>query len=345
MLFAIALVLVVTSTVFAAGSGESPTAGPIEMVFVHQHIPFNISAAELFKEEVESESDGAIEVTLLHWEALGGDRDVIEQLELGDIHATQATTGGLAGIWPDVMVLGWPFLFEDREVAWYLFEDDSYLEFMRDQLFEASGGSIRLFGGAENAIRHFYSTKGPVRVPSDLAEHNIKMRTRSNPFDVTLWETLGVASAVSVPASDRYTALQTGLMDAAEGGPASNWEAGIMEIADYMTLTGHSFAHHFYVMNNEFYESLSSEHQRIIDDAMHAAIWHQNEQAQIENDEAVNTIRDAGNTVYQPTLEEAKQWQDAAKPVAERFLGEELSASVVEETFAALERTRQKLGR
>ena len=338
-----ALLLIPSMPAFSAGAAEEaePTPeAPIELVFVHQHIPFSISSGEVFKEYAERESDGAIQVTLLHWEALGGDREVVEQLEVGDIHVTQATTGGLAGLWPDVQVYGWPFLFEDRYIAWKILDDEEHLSFMRDELLEASGGTIRLFGGAENAIRHLYTSRGPIRTPDDMEAARITMRTRAAPFDTTLWEALGVVSTVDIPAAERYTAFQTGMVHAAEGGPASNWEAGIMEVADYMTLTGHAFAHHFYIINEQFYQSLPAHLQRVIDGAMEEAITHQNREAEVQNEEAVGIIRDAGNTVYEPTPEEIAQWRDRAMPVAEEFLGPALSSHVVEHVFDTLDRLR-----
>ena len=338
----IILILAVTPA-FAGGAAEEEVVDEVELTFVDQNYTYTRIAAAAFKDYVERESDGAISVTTLPWEPLGDDREVTDQLRLGEIEMYVATTGGLAGVIPEVQMTNLPFLFTDRHAAWRLFEDEDYLDFVQNWWLESSNGQIRLLGAAENSVRNLYSTRGPIRVPGDLAEYDITMRVPPVPMYVDLFEGLGAPSIESVPAAERYTALQTGMIDATEGGLASAWEAGLMEVQDYVTLTGHMFDHHYYIINNEFYESLSPELQQIIEEGIRIATWAQNITAMRESERALDLMRDEGITVHEPTQDEIAQWQEIGIEVGERILSEDVPQDYMSRTLAAAERVHAEL--
>lgn len=331
------------SPLFAGGAAEDEVVDEVELTFVDQNYTYTRIAAAAFKDYVERESDGAISVTTLPWEPLGDDREVTDQLRLGEIEIYVATTGGLAGVIPEVQMTNLPFLFTDRYAAWTLFEDDEYMDFVQDWWLESSNGQIRVLGAAENSVRNLYSTRGPIRVPGDLAEYDITMRVPPVPMYVDLFRGLGAPSIESVPAAERYTALQTGMIDATEGGLASAWEAGLMEVQDYVTLTGHMFDHHYYIINNEFYESLSPELQEIVKEGIRLATWAQSVTAMRESESALEMMREEGVTVHEPTSDEIAQWQEIGIEVGERILSEDVPEDYMQRTLAAAQRVHDEL--
>ena len=336
------LLVAVTGLLFAAGTQQS-AAVTREITFVDQNFSYTRAAAEAFKQHVERESNGALTVTIIPWDALGSDRDVMDQLRLGEVEAYNATTGALSGIIPEVQMTNLPFLFENRYIGWQLFNDSEYLEYVQSYWLEKSGNTVRLLSAAENSIRNLYTTRGPVRTPADLAAYNIKMRVPPIPMYVDLFTELGSPAIVSIPAAERYTAMQSGLMDGTEGGIASAWQAGLLEVAQYVTLTGHMFDHHYYVFNNEFYESLSPEHRQIIDDAGRLAGWVQSVGVEIAEAESLELIRDEGITVYEPTPEEVALWREIGVRVGTRLLSDIVPEPYMNATFEAVERMSSQL--
>lgn len=336
------LTVLVSSLVFAAGAREAEVTSR-EITFVDQNFSYTRAAAEAFKQHVERETNGALTVTILPWEALGSDREVTDQLRLGEVEVYNATTGALSGIIPDVQMTNLPFLFENRYVGWLLFNDEEYLSYVQDHWLAQSNNSIRLLSAAENSIRNLYTTRGPVRTPSELTSYAIKMRVPPIPMYVDLFNELGSAAIVSIPAAERYTAMQAGLMDGTEGGIASAYQAGLLEVAEYVTLTGHMFDHHYYVINNEFYESLSPEFQKIVDDAGRLAGWVQSVGVKASEAESLQAIRDEGITVYEPTPEENAQWREIGVRVGTRLLSEMVAPEYMDVTFEAVERVAANL--
>ena len=336
------MVFVTIGFVTAAGA-EEEAMETREITYVDQNFSYTMAAAEAFKDYVERETDGALTVTVLPWDALGGDRDVMDQLLLGEIEVYNATTGAISGTIPAVQMTNLPFLFENRYVGWTLFDDPDYLAYVQNYWLEQSDERVRLLGAAENSIRNLYTTRGPIKVPSDLAEFNIKMRVPPIPMYVDLFTELGAAGIVSIPAAERYSALQAGIMDGTEGGLASAWQAGLLEVCDYVTLTGHMFDHHYYVINNEFYESLSPEFQRIIDEAGQLAAHVQSVGVQISEAESLQLMKDADKVIYEPTPAENAEWREIGVRVGTQLLSEIVPSDYMETTFEAVDRVSSNL--
>ncbi len=338
----VTLVLLAGGMVMASGAREEAPATR-EITFVDQNFSYTRAAAEAFKEHVERETNGALTVTVLPWDALGGDRDVTDQLLLGEIEVYNATTGSMSGVIPAVQMTNLPFLFENRYVGWTVFDDPQYFRYVQNYWLEESDNMIRLLGAAENSIRNLYTTRGPIKTPSDLGEYGIKMRVPPIPMYVDLFTELGSAGIVSISAAERYSALQSGLMDGTEGGLASAWQAGLLEVCDYVTLTGHMFDHHYYVINNEFYESLSPEFQRIVDEAGRLAGHVQSVGVQISEAESLQLMRDANKVIYEPTPAENAQWREIGVSVGTRLLSDIVPADYMDATFAAVDRVSGNL--
>ncbi len=314
-----------------------------EATLAHPHQNYGVQAAEAFKNHVEAATDGELTINLVRHGALGGDREITDQLRLGELEFNLPGAGGIASIFPHAQVHSWPFLFTERSVFWALPQDPEYMQLTRDELLDASGGTMRLLSLMENSIRHLYTTRGPIRTPADMQEHAIKMRTQAVPLHQELFEALGAAQIVTVSAPERYSALQSGLIDGLEGGLSSAWDAGLMEVADYVSLTGHMYEYLWLVSNNDFYESLPEAHRQAVDEAAIIAATTSNAISFQDDNEALELMAEAGKEIYVPTVDELSQWQEIAVPAARDFIEEEVPESYIEATLAALERTEQRI--
>lgn len=74
-------------------------------------------AAQKFEEVVKAETGDAFEFKHFPSSGLGGEREVIEGLQLGTIEATIVSSGTLANFVPDTGVFDIPFLFRDLDHA------------------------------------------------------------------------------------------------------------------------------------------------------------------------------------------------------------------------------------
>lgn len=309
-----------------------------EMTYAHSENPSSVAAAEAFKTMVEGRSGGDLEVNLVIHGALGSDRDVVDQLMLGEIDMYVVGVHGLSAVAPNFQFFDAPYLFTDRREFYELMDDTGFVTYVRDHLLEKSNDAIRFMGAAENSVRNLYTADGPIRLPSDLGD--TKLRVSPGPLNIALWEGLGIGSVVGLSGSERNQALQTGIIDGVEGSLSGAAGNGHLDILNNITMTGHSYSYMGYLLNNEFYEGLSPELQMVLDEAVDLSIMIQNGAAITLEQAALEEARANGNVVTVLTADELAAWQELAFPIGQEFIAEELDAEFVETAQSALEDVR-----
>ncbi|APX92247.1 hypothetical protein BWR19_04440 [Halomonas sp. 1513] len=307
--------------------------------YFDSNVDFQLPAAEAFKHYIEIATDGDMEINITTVGGLGGDeREVLDQLRLGELQFMTPNAGGMAGAFPAAQVWNLPFLFAGRHIAWRVFQDRDYIGLVNDHIQSDTNGQLRFLGAAENSVRHLYTTRGPIRVPSDLDSESIKVRTMQAPMHQAVWSELGAPSVVALPAAERYTGLQTGLIDATEGGLNSAWNAGLLEVAEYVSLTAHMYDVTSYIVSSDFFESLPEDYQQVVEEAASLAIDVQNAHALVEDNRALERIIEAGSTVVEPTAEERAEWRELAEPIGRSFVEEEADPDFLEATLDTVSR-------
>lgn len=78
----------------------------------------HIVMRDVFKKDVESKSGGRIKVELYPNAQLGGDRELIESVQLGTIQMAIPATSALAGFEKRFQVFDLPFLFKSKKAAY-----------------------------------------------------------------------------------------------------------------------------------------------------------------------------------------------------------------------------------
>lgn len=302
-------------------------------------------AAAAFKNYVEGATDGAIQVRVVIHDAIGGARAATDQMRVGELQFNFVDAGGTAGIVPDLQIFSWPFLFPNRSVFYELMMDPEYVNQVQDVVTRRSNGTLVFFGGGENSIRHIYTTRGPIRVPQDLTAHSIKMRTRELLLDQKLFAALGSPQIVALPAPERYTALQTGLIDGTEGGLESAWTAGLLEVSKWTTLTGHAYDYFLLLGNSEFYNKLTNDQKAAINEGARLMMWVNHGHKITAEAKVLEDMRKAGINVYIPTESEQAQWQQLARPVGEEVIAQTIDKNFIDATLTAIERVQEKLSK
>ena len=310
-----------------------------EVTYAHSENPSSVVAAEAFKTMAEGRSGGELEVNLVIHGALGSDRDVVDQLMLGEIDMYVVGVHGLSAVAPNFQLFDAPYLFTDRREFYQLMEDTEFVSYVRDHLLEKSNEAIRFMGAAENSVRNLYTADGPMRLPSDLG--NTKLRVSPGPLNIALWEGLGIGSVVGLSGSERNQALQTGIIDGVEGSLSGAAGNGHLDILNNISMTGHSYSYMAYLLNNEFYDDLSPDLQSVLNEAIDLSIMIQNGAAITLEQTALEEARSNGNVVTVLTAEELATWQDLAFPIGQKFIAEELDQDFVETALTALKNVRE----
>ena len=316
------LVFILTATLASAA----------EFTFKFAHVAPIIHAdhraAMHFKDYVESKSHGRIEVSVHPAGQLGGERAMIEGVQLGTIEMGFFTAAVMTNFIPEIAVTNLPFIFPDQKTAYRVLDSeigDKILSYFPQK------GMIGLAWG-ENGFRDFSTSKRAIRTPEDLA--GLKMRSIESPLFLDSYKALGV-DAVSIAWPETFTALQQKVVDGGDLPYNSMALAKWLEVQQHVTLSGWIYEPMPVVANIDWYQSLPEDIQRIIAEGAY--------ELQLVNRalnalDRIKTDADAqakGVEVIDLTPEERKVFRDKVSPVYEAWkdkIGAELVDMVIEAT-------------
>lgn len=260
---------------------------------------------DAFAEKLEELSDGAFTVNEQSAGALGGERDMIEGLQIGTIDAVVTSTGPLGNFVPETYVLDLPFLFGDYDQARCVLDGEIGQELL-DKV-----GEHDLVGMAwtENGFRHLTNSERDVTSPEDAA--GLKIRTMENEMHMAAFEELDVhPTPMAFP--ELFTALQQGTVDGQENPISVILTSNLWEVQDYLSLTGHVYSPAIMLASPTLWEGLSEEERGwFIEAAQAGAEATRAEVSRLET-EGVEALKEHGMTVVEDI--DKQVFQDAVEP-------------------------------
>jgi len=305
--------------VFAGGTKE--TADSESKVIKISHIGTPEDARNLaalkFKKIVETKTHGEIEVQVFPSGQLGGDRDAIEGVKIGTIQMTVAGAGIFANYEPKMGITALPFLFGNFEEAW-AFNDSQINKEICDLLEKQN---IKVLAFWENGFRCLTNSSRQILKASDV--RGLKIRTPENPVILATMKALG-ASPDPLPWPEVYMALQQKTYDGQENPIPLIYSAKLYEVQKYLSITNHVYEPMPLVISKSFYDSLTTEQQKIVSEAAIEAQTYNRESIKQQTDQMISELEQAGMIISQPDLDSFKQ---ATKDVSKQFIdtfGEEL---------------------
>jgi len=248
--------------------------------------------ASAFKSKLEELSKGDITVNLKSNGVLGGEREVLEGMQIGSIDMAISSTGPVGGFVSDTYVLDLPFLFKDYDNAREILDGPVGQQIL--DKFEPQG--IIALGWGENGFRHITNSKHPIKTPEDIK--GMKIRTMENDIHIAAFNAAG-AAPTPMSWNEVITALQQGTIDGQEN-PMSIFIANrIWDVQKYVTLTGHVYSPALLLMSKVTWDSLSDEEKNWVREAAKAGIKANRDYVSKNEEIGIKTLQDNGIEVTQ----------------------------------------------
>ncbi|WP_447554717.1 TRAP transporter substrate-binding protein [Vreelandella sp. EE22] len=267
-------------------------------------------AMEKFKEQVELESDGEIQIDLFPAMQLGGATENVDQVRSGTIFAVFTSIAYFTRSIPEYEAVSLPFLFDTREQAFAVM--DGPVGEQLDEKMEGLG-FINL-GYGELGFRHVTNSLRPITSVEDF--DGMRIRLQPNEVHLQTFRALG-ANPVSMDVSELYSALQQGVLDGQENPYNIIGSRRFNEVQDYLSDSGHFYDFINAAANKRSYERLSDEHRDIIDKAMADAMSWQREASAEEEEQWREQLIASGMEFTPISAELRAELRDATTEVTE----------------------------
>ena len=218
-----------------------------------------VAAVESMGKKLEAATQGRIKFQMFPGSVLGGEKEMIEQTQVGAIQILRTSLGPVGPVVPEVNVFNMPFVF--RNVAHMRAVIDGPIG--QDLLDKISASPAKMIGLAwmDGGSRSLY-TKKPVRKPEDLKGQKIRMM--GNPLFVDTMNAMG-GNGIAMGYGEVFTAIQTGVIDGAENNPPSLFTANHFKAgAKYYTQTNHLIIPEILVMSKVTWDKLSAADQALV---------------------------------------------------------------------------------
>lgn len=287
------MVALVALSAFAAGGRQAAsTDETIVLKYGHQNAMDNLVHiySEKWAADVLEKSGGRIVIEIYPASQLGNLREMMEAVELGTLDITLGDTSMLSTVLPEFGLLALPFIFRDYDHAEAVIDGDVG-ETLNRRL--AAERNMRPLGWFWNGFRNF-ATKTPITRVADA--RGIKMRSPEARIYMDTFSMLGM-SPTPIPWGEVYTALASGVVDAAESGPEHIYKQDFYRHAPYVTNSRHIFSVVGPMVNEQVWQSLSAADQRLLMDSLEDIVRDQRVAAIDEEGEYYRLLIDAGATI------------------------------------------------
>jgi len=286
-------------------------------------------------DRVKQRSAGRVKLKFYPGGVMGNDQSVHRKIKIGQLHGGAFTQGGLSQVSSSVQILGLPMLFRSLDEVIYVRERmDSVLK----QDLEASG--FVALGISEGGFARILS-KQPMQDLEALRASKVWV-PEGDKVGLTVFRGLGI-TPISLPISDVFTGLQTGLIETVPVNPTSAIAFQWHSSTAYMTDIPITFLVGILAIEKSVFDKLAVEDQAILREEMGAVFLRLDELNRVDNEAAKSALQQQGINFVTPKSGEIERWREISdKSIDEMVESGVISPTVVEQVRNHLREFRDK---
>ncbi len=242
----------------------------VELKFAHAAPETDLQQelAKFFAEKIKERTNGEVTVRIYPHGQLGNDQQMITGVRSGIIDIEMSGLNNFEGLMPKVGGVLLPYIFTSREHAYKVLDGPVGQGLLVDF---SNFGMIGL-GFPENGYRNITNSRKPIRTPEDVV--GLKIRTNNSKALNEMFSMLK-ANPTPLPVSELYTALETGVVEAQEHPIPITHSFHYDEVQKYLSLTEHSYAMLVIAMNQNKFNALNADQQKVVKEVAAEAVAYQ----------------------------------------------------------------------
>ena len=258
-----------------------------------------------FCDEVEKGTQGRYKCQHFPSSALGGEREMIEGVQLGTLDIVNSSTGPVGNFVPEVKIVDIPFLFRDYDHARHVMDGPIGQEILGK--FPAKG--LVALSWTENGFRHMTNNKRPIVKPADAA--GLKMRTMENKVHMDGYRTFGIQpTPMAFP--EVFGALQQGTVDGQENPIPVILASKFSQVQKHLSLTGHVYSPALLLTSPRLMNKLNEADKKVFYEAAKKATVAQRKKVNEDEANGIAQLEKEGMSVVKKV--DGQAFRDALKP-------------------------------
>ena len=287
--------------------------------------PVHISMQNM-ADEVKKETNGEVVIRIYPNSQLGTQRESMELIQSGSLDMAKSNASEMEAFQPLYGAFNVPYLFKDSDHYYKVLQDP---EIGGKILKSTEGKGFIGLTYYDAGSRSFYAKK-PIKTPEDLK--GLKVRVQPSPSALEMMKLMG-ASATPLAFGELYTALQQGVVDAAENNPTALTLMRHGEVAKFYSEDEHTIIPDVLLISEKSWAKLTPEQQKIVKAAAdHSMLTHRDLWVKATEEE----VKKAKETMGVEFVKVDKQpFVDAVKPMHDKALADPVIGETVKKIDAA----------
>lgn len=272
-------------------------------------------AADFFAKRVNELTNGKIVVHVFPSAQLVDDDKVFQELKRNNVQLAAPSFSKFTPFAKEFNLWDIPFIFRDTEHL-HKVMDGEVGQILKDVITNKGYVALDYW---DAGFKQFSTNKKPIILPSDAEGQ--KMRIMSS--KVLEEQTKAIKAIPQVlPFGEVYSALQTGVVDAAENPLSNLYNSKFYEVQSSITMSNHGYLGYLVVASEKFWNELPKDLQEKFMVAMKEATIYEREESAKEEKMLLDKLKaddKTGTQIFTLTEDQKKQWQDVMYAIYPKF--------------------------
>lgn len=319
-----------------SGSGGGKEEATLKFALSGNQRSAHFKGAELLAETAKEKSDGRLQLDVICCQKAGGPPEITKSVQQGTMDMGLSAVNNLAGLTSAWLFSQLPYLWKDHQSMYDFFNQADAVKQINENAYnDLDSIKVQAYWGSNGgSMRHLHFTSDvDVKVPGDAGRQ--KIRVTESPIEKATVGKWGLSPS-PVAWSETVSAMKQGVVDGIHIHYWWLFNSGMFKQIDYTVETVTQDSPAAVHINQGTWNRLSEDLQNVLSESIEEVTPKQIEMDLEQGEKGKQLIKEENPdiSIYQPTDSEIDEWQKAASPVYDEWVGKRgVEKEIIEKVF------------